>query len=238
MHGFVLSESNKCAKCKRPEVDHTEHATCEACDYVGKCELCPTAANSNVIMLLCPSCIRKEVQTRTSPNEVNKVIEDSKRQDTSIQLRSDIFNAQTTSIIELKQAIDSDSTIENKHFTLASVLTDRLNHFKKVIFELNQEMVDRSNEQRAIQVYLNDLSNKLRVEEREKIKLADISYQPNPIKISKPRASGPSKKFDKTEIRKYALEVGVPESVLQMVCVAKNLTPEQAKDSLKKAMGL
>ena len=239
MHGFSLSvESNLCAKCKRPEIDHTEHATCEACEYVGKCEL--YSSRPDQLILLCPTCINKEEKARMSPEQqqarVNKTIEDSKKQDMSVQLRSDIFNAQTTSIIELKTAIDGDSSIENKHFKLAEVLTDRLNHFKKVIFELNEEMVGKSNEQRAIQVYLNDLSNKLRVEEREKIKLADISYQPNPAKISKPRGVT-VRKYDKTEIRKFALQAGVPESVLQMVCVAKNMTPEQAFNQLKKAMG-
>lgn len=253
MHKFVLSispDSSKpvCMKCHRPELDHTDKASCEACDYVGACEL--YSSEPNKVMLLCPSCIEKEEAHRMSPEQQQKrvqaIVANSKTIDSGIQLRTDIFNAQTTSIMELKAAIDADDSITNKHFHLAEVLTDRLNGFKKAVFELNEQMVNKVSEQRAVMTYLNDLANRLKVAEREKIKLADVSYQPNPAKISKPRVASPVKKYDKTEINKHAIALNtwaienghsaIPASVLQMVCIARNMTPEQAANQLKQGM--
>ena len=253
MHKFLLSispDSSKpvCMKCHRPELDHTDKASCESCDYVGQCELYSSRPGMN--MLLCPSCIEKEENVRNSPEQqqlrVQAVVNESKKLDAGIQLRTDIFNAQTTSIMELKAAIDADPKIENKHFHLAQLLTDRMNQMKKAVFELNEQMVNKVSEQRAVMTYLNDLANRLRAKEREEIKLADISYQPNPAKISKPRVSAPVKKYDKTEINKHAIALNtwavenghtaIPAAVLQMVCVAKNMTPEQAAAQLKAGM--
>lgn len=261
-------DSTKCAKCKRSEIDHTDKATCETCPNVGRCELYPLS-ESNTIALLCPSCIRQHETARMSPeaqeqrvkemNDRSKrdsilhssipdaqkaldLIGQSQKIDNSIQTRSDIFNAETVAIVDLKNAIDSDVSVTNKHFKLAEVLTERRNHFKKVIFDLSAEMVEKSNRQQAIQVYLNELSSKLRVEEREKIKLADINYSPLPVKISKPKGVT-VKKFDKSELRKWAMKLnewaiehghtGVPESVLQIVCIQKGMTPEQAFNQMK-----
>lgn len=250
MHNFILSidNGNKCAKqwgtirCNRPEIDHTENATCEACPNVGPCELYSAEVGQQI--LLCSECIKKEEAVRNSPDvaqkRVNQIIEKSKQIDSTIQIRSDIFNAQTTSIIELKDAINADESIKDKHFHLAQLLTDRLNGFKKAIFEINEELVSKATEQRAVQTYLNELSNKLRIEQREQIKLEDINYQPNPVKISKPRSVTPVRRFDKTELNKYAIKLGLPNgmSVIQTVCIANNMTPEQAYNKLKESMGL
>lgn len=240
-HSFIPSPTDSilCSKCKRPELDHTENAICECCPNVGPCEVYLT-------MLMCSSCLtkQKELQAASESQAEARVLDyrndsttrlaEAKAIDLSIQVKSDVFNAETVSIIELKEIIDSNIEIpeEQKNFELAKVLTDRINGFKKAIFELNSEVIDKVTSQRAIQTYLNDLSNKLRSEEREKLKLADINYKPLPQKVSKPRESK-VRKFDKTEIRKYALIAGVPESVIQMVCIAKNMTPEMAANTLK-----
>jgi len=197
-------------------------------------------------MLMCPECLakQKELQAQSEAQaetrvldyqkDVQQRLEQAKNIDNSIQTKSDIFNAQTVAIVELKKLIDEDLTIEDsqKNFRLASILTDRMNGLKKAIFDLNTEVIDKTNAQNAIQVYINNLSNKLRTDEREKIKLADINYQPNPIKVSKPRAPKVPK-FDKVELNRWAQYVGVPASVIQMICVSKNITPEQAAHQLK-----
>lgn len=216
------------------------------------CECCPNQGQNfqkYMTMIMCPSCIEKEKSLQmesaalqeTRVQEVKDVISPSliriQQIDQSIQIKSDIFNAATVSIIEAKKVIDEDPSIENKHFTLAKLLTERINHFKKVIFDMNEEMINKSNEQRAIQIYLNNLSNSLRAEEREQIKLQDISYKPNAVKPVKSKPINLAKvKFDKTELNKWAQAIGVPASVIQMVCVAKNMTPEQAANSLKSNM--
>ena len=245
-HSFILtSDSNKCNKCHRPEIDHTDFATCESCPNVGPCELYPDINGS----LLCQDCITKEEELRLSPEEqqkrVDEVRERSKRMgnpsrtlldnakniNNGIQTRSDVFNAKTISIKEMQLTIDADDSIKDKHFLLAETLTNQLNEIKSAIFSKGEEMTVLNSEQNAVQTYLNTLLNSLRVEQREKLKLADINYQPNPTKIVKPR-SAPVKKFDKVELIKYANESGFPLQVLQQVCVSKNMTPEQAAKHL------
>lgn len=244
MHTFIPSiGSPTCHKCKRKELDHTDLATCEACPNVGPCELYPDISG----MLLCHDCIDKEEKILMSPEKqqervdasiarTNELIEKSRAVDFSIKVREDIFNAQTISIQELKTAIDNDSSIENKHFTLANELTERYRHFSKLIFDKQAEIVEESNKQRAVQSYLNQLSNKLRQDERDKLKLHDINYKPSEKPVSKPKTITTAKKYDKTELVKYANETGIPLAALQMLCVSKNMTPQQAAEHMKKIM--
>jgi len=201
-------------------------------------------------MLLCPECVAKEdaiedalpslvvydddktIRVMMSAND--KLIQ-AKEIDSSVQTRSDIFNAETVSIIELRDAIDADDTITNKHFKLGEIVMERMNGYKKAIFEMNEEMVALANKQIANQIYLNELSNKLRLEEREQLKLKDINYKPNPVKVTKPSSASKVRKFDKAELKKWASIAKMPESVIQMLCLAKNLTPEQAAQSFIQA---
>ena len=100
---------------------------------------------------------------------------------------------------------------------------------------MNEKLVDLNNQQKAIQVYLNNLANKLRAEEREKLKLADINYKPNVVKPVVKTVKTKSK-LDKVELRKYAAELGVDEFTLQMLVVAKGLTIEKAAALLRSTM--
>lgn len=216
------------------------------------CECCPNQGENYVkymTMIMCPSCHAKELGLQKESaataeirvQEVKDVINPSlikiQQIDQSIQIKSDIFNAETVAIVDIKKVIDEDTTIDNKNFTLAKIVNDRINLFKKAIFEKNEEIIELNNKQRANQIYLNNLANSLRMEEREAIKLADINYKPNQVKPVKSKPINLAKqKYDKTELNKYAQLIGVPASVIQMVCVAKNMTPEQAANSLKENM--
>jgi len=234
-HSFNPSvDPYKCSKCHRLQMDHSNLAICEACPFIGPCELYPDYTG----MLLCASCIEKEELIRNSPakqqERINNLkLESSRALDYSIQVKEDIFNAQTVSINELKTVIDGDATITNKHFHLANELTVRYKHFSKVIFDKQAEIIEESNKQRAVQSYLNTLSNKLRLEEREKLKLNDMSYTPHEKPISKPKSINPVKKFDKNELVRCSNESGFPMAVIQMICVKKNMTPLEAIIHLK-----
>lgn len=243
-HSFIPSQFNSsvCAKCKYDEISHTGRATCECCSNSG-------VMNIFTDMLMCSSCIEKEmiaINNHQTPdkqesrakeyqiNSLNDFLQRSRDIDDRIQIRQDIFNAQTIAIVELKTAIDADDSITNKPFALAEELDRRYKHLKQVIFEENEKQIERGNEQKAIQIYLNNLANQLRVEEREKLKLTDISYKPNDKKPVVKKIN--LKKFDKTELRLKAKEIGVPESVLQMIVVNKNMTIQQAAEHLTKVM--
>lgn len=192
----------------------------------------------------CPTCILAEKSipdkpkmSEPSPISVNEVLKQSREVDNSVQVRTDLFNAKTLAIVDLKKAIDEDDAIENKQFTLAQELMNRFNRQKSVIFELNEKLVAATNEQRAIQVYLNQLANKLRQEEREKLKLQDINYKPKPVptqKVTRKRIKLSKKKIDKKELVAAANELGVSQHILHMLIIQKNLTVQEAAKVLKK----
>lgn len=238
-HPFLpsLTDSAKCNKCKLNQLMHTNMAECETCDHIGSVEMLGDIA-------ICNECMVKELaaakayqapklQEARHDVYVNEQLNRVKTIDQQVQLRTDIFNAETVAIVEIKALIDSDESITNKPYALASMLTERYLHFKKVIFDLGEQQVEKQNQQRAIQTYLNTLADKLRIEEREKLKISDINYQPSAPKltISKPKAR---KSFDKVELAKYAGEVGLPLATFQMLCVQRNLSPELMAASFKK----
>lgn len=211
---------------------------------IGECESCEGKGVKirplhNKNLWVCDSCYEIEIQAqidmvkadiaKRSDNPMNIVIAQTEKLDSSIQVRTDLFNAATVSILELKKSIDEDSSIDNKPFTLALQLKARFDHFKQVVFEMNQQIVKAGNEQKAIQIYLNQLANTLRTEEREKIKITDINYKPTAAKITTPKSIKTSaKKIDKVELRKFATELGISEFTLQMIVVSKGLTVEEA----------
>jgi hypothetical protein len=205
-------------------------------------------------MIVCESCYQKEMDAQkelkataeqrvaaqndaVKTNALNKALAASQSIDSAVTVRSDIFNAATVSITDLKAAIDNDSTIVNKPYALAEELTKRFEHFQKVVFDANEQIIQATNNQKAIQTYLNTLANTLRAEEREKLKIQDINYKPNAVKPVKPAAiKTAKKKLDKVELRKYASELGISEFTLQMMVVSGGLTVEQAANKLRKSI--
>lgn len=156
--------------------------------------------------------------------------------DTTAKVREDIFNAKTTSIVKMDEEIQADDTIERKHFALSIRVTEVRNHLRKILFDVN-EAYNKTTESinseiRSNTQYLNNLANKLRTDEREAIKLRDITYKPVPPKaIKKPKVA--KKKFDKKELKKYSdLLGGNMEYTLQMLCVANSMQPDKAYEML------
>lgn len=226
-------------------------------DYFGECESCDkvhTEENPVKItvhygnMWFCDECWAKELvatkelqSNKETTNVVTNALREAAHVDNTVQVRTDLFNAQTVSIINLKAEIDNNPEITNKPYVLAQELMNRFEKFKSVIFEYNEKIVEANNAQKAIQVYLNQMANTLRQEEREKLKIADINYQPTKVKPVKPQAikttgTKKSTKLDKVELRKYAAELGVAEFTLQMVVVAKGISIQEAAVMLKKSI--
>lgn len=220
---------------------------------VGNCEVCsgvdvPIGLHYGN-MWFCDGCWGKEElaskehqspenqQKRVDAVNLDSTIRQARNIDDSINIRTDLFNAATVSIIQLKDSIDSNTEIMNKPFALAEELMRRFTHYKSVVFELNQQIVEAGNQQKAIQVYLNQLSNSLRTEEREKLRIADITYKPTAPKLDKPKAvRTAAKKIDKVELRKYAAELGVSEFTLQMLVVQKGCSVEVAANMLRRSI--
>lgn len=235
-HPFTpsLSDATLCGRCKKDALTHTDMAVCEACPNIGNVEMFAD-------MALCQSCYANElkaVKDYQAPEKQEQRLNDALNRvraiDQQVQLRTDIFNAETVAIIEIKNLIDNDEGIVNKPYALASMLTERYLHFKKIIFELGEQQIEKQNQQRAIQTYLNNLANQLRAEEREKLKISDINYQPQAPKLSSTKVTPKKKTFDKVELAKYAGEVGLPLATFQMLCVQRNLQPKEMAEAFLK----
>jgi hypothetical protein len=165
--------------------------------------------------------------------------------DASVTISSDIFNLKTQDILTLKAEIDADESISNKPYYLAETLKNRFDHFTAVIFELDEKKMDAVNTQRAIQVYLNEMANTLRAEERETLKINDINYKPQPVKQIKIKAVKTEKtkkipahrqKIDKEALRKYAAELGISDFIIQSIVLQKGVTVEKAADLIRESI--
>jgi hypothetical protein len=267
-HAFQASQINalECVRCKRGPIEHTNFAQCEACSNRGKCDIWAG-------MLLCKDCIDKEkkavadhqtperqesrlIQARIDgiiptpqPSGIlslNDVIDKARQIDYSIQVRTDVHNAETIAHYEAFKAIDADSNIPaaQKQYEKAKFLTERQIHFQQVIFEAQNTVVEHQNKNRVIQQEINKLVNTLRKEEREKLQLLSPDYKPSavkPARETKPRQSK-TKSFDKKAlvdtVNTLVKEGYVADlSTLQMICTARQMTPAQAADVVRKSQG-
>lgn len=214
------------------------------CDYCDSTKDLKTIGNDTV----CPDCQTKGINrvsdtpVNDGPININEVLTKVRDVDARIKLRTDLFNAETISINEIKAGIDADETITNKPYALAVTLQARYTQYKQVIFEMSEKITAESNKQQAIQVYLNNLANQLRADEREKLKINDINYQVSPVSGKKIGIAGAKvvktskKKLDKAEVRKFSALLGLPEFSLQMICIQKNLSAEDGYNLLKKSI--
>lgn len=225
-------EPKECEACTNPPPLRLFMAMwmCSAC--IDKNKALQAVADSNI-----NNRVQAEKERGNSVLEVNKILKESQSVINSVEVKTDIFNAQTVAIVEIAKAIESDESITNKSGALAEQLYKLYTTYKEKIFANQQENVELANKQNAIQKYLNELKNKLTEAERERYKLLNVNYKPNQVKISNKPINSPAKpkKYDKAEILKAAQRANVPASIIQMICVAKNMTPMQASDSLLNA---
>ncbi len=223
------------------------------------CEVCPTtlaelksetpAKSLSIFMTIwmCPSCLNKEKELQGKSKaeadarvQTSRLLVESRRIDESIQVREDVFNAHTIAIIDLKTAIDSDTTIQNKPLALAEELHRRFQHLSKVIFDTRVILSDAGNQQRAIQTYMNTLSNQLRSEEREKLKLQDINYKPDVVKNPKIKSSGkPKKQPTMKECKEMAAAFGIDVEFIRARQIRQpNETVEESAREIAKKLGV
>jgi hypothetical protein len=233
-HKFLVStiDSTICSKCKRVEPMHGPEAVCEACPNVGPVEMFGD-------MALCRECIAKEMETAIAYQAPelqearlqahNATLALARQIDTSVETRTDIFNAATISFDEIRKAIETDENIpqDQKNFKLAETVKERFEHYKKIFFEHNEIAVNAATNQRAAIQYLNTLANKLKAEEREKLQIADMSYKPQAVVSTKVKPIKTVKiktNTSQADLNKAAKELGLESThTIQMIMVAKNL---------------
>lgn len=165
-----------------------------------------------------------------APISVNEVLKQTRAVDNSVSVRTDLFNAETVALDDIKKAIMADETITNKPFALATEVHARYKKFQEVIFALKEQIDEAMNKQRADQIYLNNLANTLRADEREKLKIQDINYKPRNVAmpVNKKTIKMVKTRIDVKELRAAAAKLGIPEFTLKMIIIQKHLTVAQA----------
>jgi hypothetical protein len=253
-HKYIASmlTANQCGICRRQEIDHTSEAVCECCSnkaivnednpHNNGLEIF-TIPGSSIKMLMCASCIDKEIQGQAEikSNAESRVRESNLSMQAKLDEikhtiieRSDIFNAKLPSLIEISNSVDTDETVTNKTFRKAELILDLFNHLKGVIIEANRVKDTATNLQRASQSELNQLASQLRQEERDRLKIADINYKPTAPKLVRAQRTP---KFDKQELYKYATEMGIPPSTLQTMASKRKCSVAEAAKILKEMLG-
>lgn len=188
-HSFVSGalDKSKCNQCKRNLDDHTSLAKCEACTFVGKCDVLGN-------MLLCPTCMAKEYHVAISQSEEQQknnefvemnqgetLIAHSRNVDAALLIREDFFNAETVSIVELREACGSDSA------KLFDLIKERQVAFQRKLIEVKESELNLNSRLRAQQQYLHDLVKNLTDVERAQRKVEDIKYQPVVKEVKAPK---------------------------------------------------
>lgn len=213
----------------------------------GECDTCDsknvqiTLEHHNIWM--CESC-KTEDDERTEKNkQVQAIITEAKVIDTTIELKSDIFNAVTVPATAIKAAIWADDSIPDnkKDFAYTSMMNERHLHFKKIVFERRAELLKLENEMLAWQVQAQHAAGKLHGEERAKFREIDVNYQPAPVKSVKVAAGvsgkkGPSKNdYKRNEMAAAVEKYGLPANAIRMMMLRKNMTADEAGKALAAA---
>lgn len=173
---------------------------------------------------------------------IDSVLTLARETDQSIEIITDVFNAKTVALVEVMNAIDADDSIQNKAYAKTEFSVNRIQWLKKAIFENRQQLIEWENELKAHHVHVNELAKKLKEEEREKLKIADITYQPQPTKVTKPRSVATTttrkvtKKFDKEAAAKAAARADITVEVIRAyMLINPGLNEEQAADKYLEA---
>lgn len=260
-HTFTpsLSDPTKCGKCKYGIIAHTDLAECEVCPNKGKmsiyagmlmCADCiqkekdHQSPDKQAERLAAYHATLPPVAEPSGILNINNLLDKARAVDYAVKVVTDIFNAETVAIHEVFAEIDANTEVpaEQKQFKKAEYITEHQAHLQKVIFDANQAVVDAQNRLRVSQQELNKIVNTLRSEEREKLKILSPEYKPGAVKapketVSKPRAK--KVKFDKKELMDQAAKLAsegyiADWSMLQMMCVRRDMTPAQAAEQIRK----
>jgi hypothetical protein len=212
------------------------------CSSCHKEKLCTPFVSNYMMCEECRETQRKYEETLISTeNEriaATEAIYNARNLDSRIKISTDIFNAKTVAIHKIKEEIDANPEYTNKHFELAKFLNERFQILSKVIFEKSKEIVEGESEQRAIQIYYNELGKRLREEERNSLRIKDLQYKPlEPAKILKPKKEKlVVKTYDPALIKEAALKFNVLENIVRIFCIQKNIEPMEAAELVRKTL--
>jgi hypothetical protein len=217
---------------------------------VGDCETCIESKQVELTplndMWMCITCFTAESEVMERNKQVSvKIIEESRKIDSKIELKQDIFNAATVSFTELAAAIaqNADIPAEKKNYTLATECASRLEILNKAIFEEEAALTAKKNERHAWLINTQNVAARLHEKEREKFKQYEINYKPQPVKKIKPQTvkapkDKAAKTFDKKALYEACKKYNVPAAQVQSLIISRNMSAEDAAKHFAELMGL
>jgi hypothetical protein len=269
------SDENKCIECGYPELKHGDNAPCDCCEKTGNLQIFMLGRSQALLTRDCmerekavieaeiaspefkarhtefmsPANMDARLQAHNAiTNPYNKLIGEARKIDDQLHLSSDIFTAKTVPIEELRKAIWANTEIpqDKKFFEFVAECKRHINKLQTVIFDLDKQKIEAYSEQKAWHVAMNDYANKLRHDEREALKIQDITYDVKMPKPVTPRAIKlSSKRPSKIELRKAVNDLnqelvgtgkdGFAESTVDLLIISKNWTLEQAINFLRRS---
>jgi hypothetical protein len=184
-------------------------------------------------MWLCPECVIKEIKVGNTVKAMQVTVEQSRKIDSQINLKQDIFLNKTVAFVELQAAIYADESIaaEDKAIAFMNEVKTRIQKLSKVISERQEELGELQTEKRMYQVQAQEYAGRIGREIEEKYPEFRVTYAPAPI-TKKEKSSKPVKsaKASYTEAKEAAKKYGVEQylSAIQMIMKSKGVSAEIA----------
>jgi uncharacterized protein (UPF0335 family) len=212
----------------------------------GDCEACEKTDQVLTVsygMKLCPSCL--SLQTAATESAVNNVISDVKTSLEPIQLKTDIHNAETPALMDIRTRIEQDNSIpaELKEVAFCNACIAQMQHFQKIAFDAREAANKADESARVWQLQVQTTISQLRGDLRETYKGLNINYSPTPVKSVKKAAkektpkTRASAKFNVKELYAAAEKYGVDANATRSIMVARNLSADDAAKELAKLLG-
>lgn len=213
---------------------------CEASHVEGgvNCEIFLASHN----MWLCAEHLAQEKAIDARLAEARQLQKDFKAADTQINIVTDILNAATVPIIELRQAIEVDDTIEpkDKEFTFVRMVQEHVVTLQEKLVAQRKSVLETENALKAWVTTGQSAVGKLPAELQAQFKNLRIDYvpaaPPKSVKTVTPTKSG--KTFQKEEVRKWAAHYGVDQIFVQTLVVGQGKSPQEAAKHAARTLGL
>ena len=191
-----------CIECNHDVVTHSEFATCDICK---RFPVIVDIYKGYEEYVMCAGCYASENEAalvnKAKLNEASKVIPETiQRIETEFASRNgndikdsaivdlpmngdEYFNAETIATVELEKRVLSNSDVpeDKKNFDFHQQMQMRQAHLQVALKKGIELLVETRSRLSSIQRSMNVNAAKLRKDERDKLKIADINYVPKEI---------------------------------------------------------
>lgn len=204
---------------------------------IGDCEFCSQKNLALFVQhgdLMCEGCIAKE----NTVAHAKEIIVESKKIDYTIQISSDLAQAETVAIVEIIAAVANDTTIPDdmKDFEVAKMCQDRVIAYEKAIFDKRAEILADESRMRVAQANAQSFAGKLRAELQAQLAPKfNLNYKTE-VKEVKPRTRTTTSNFKASELKAACEKYGLKMEDVRMIAVSRNLTAEGAAKFLRERL--